>query len=179
MRFIPLSVSGNRKTSLPRLIAVVALSAAMFLMFIPVSLAQDPLGPAPFAFTSGDWSVGEVAVGRAPGGGDAVVAWNGKKDAAQTHAGLYAQRVNTSGDFLWEGGLTLAEPAGNINAPSISVNAAGSAVAVWRDDRTGTAKLYTQKVDATGTNRWTPNGVAVANTSGTQSIPSLVQLQLV
>jgi hypothetical protein len=146
----------------------------MFLMFIPLSPAQEPFEPAPFAFTSGDWSVGEIAVGRAPGGGDATVAWSGKKNDAQPNKGLYAQKVDTNGDFLWEGGLTLAEPAGNVNAPSISVNADGSAVAVWQDDRTGGNKLYAQKIDPVGNTKWTTNGVALANTPGTQNVPSLV-----
>jgi hypothetical protein len=173
MRFLSPSMSRNRKGLFLRIIAITALSTAMFLTFMPVSPAQEPLEPAPFAFTSGDWSVGEVAVGRAPNG-DAIAAWNGKKNDTQTYQGLYAQRVDTNGDFLWEGGLTLAEPASNVAAPMISVAADGSAIAVWRDNRTVGSKLYSQKVSPAGNTMWTTNGVAVANTMGEQHNPSLV-----
>ncbi|MDY6796761.1 MAG: hypothetical protein SWK76_15985 [Actinomycetota bacterium] len=55
----------------------VALAAILIAMLVftmmPAAPAQEPFELTPFAFTSGDWSVGEIAVGRAPSGGDAVV----------------------------------------------------------------------------------------------------------
>ncbi len=107
------------------------------------------------------------------GAGGAIITWLDPRSGPSQH--IYAQRVDSSGTVLWTvDGIpvcTAASSRSNIEAVS---DGAGGAIIVWKDDRSGTADIYAQRVDGSGTVLWTPNGEAVCTATGSQFGPDLV-----
>lgn len=101
------------------------------------------------------------------GAGGVVVAWTGP--------GIFAQRVNDSGDKQWDppgDGVTLAT-TGNLLA-AIGDGAGGATVA-WQDSRSGTNyNIYAQRVNGAGAPQWTMNGVEVCFETDDQQSPTIV-----
>lgn len=65
--------------------------------------------------------------------------------------------------------------AGNLQGfPAIVSDGAGGAIIVWVDLRNGNEDIYAQRVDATGTALWTPDGVAVCTAVNNQTFPAIV-----
>jgi len=55
--------------------------------------------------------------------------------------------------------------------PKIISDGEGGAIVVWVDRRNGSDNIYAQKINSSGDIQWTPNGVAVCEASGTQTLP--------
>jgi hypothetical protein len=53
-------------------------------------------------------------------------------------------------------------------------DATGGAIVAWDDQRGGPRDIYVQRVDGTGTPRWTANGVALCAAAGEQYEPKIV-----
>ncbi len=83
---------------------------------------------------------------------------------------IYAQRVNSSGENLWNsgiGGVTVMGTDGGdwTNLENIIEDGSGGAVIVWQDCRSGSgADAFVQKVDSSGDIQWTENGVELTST---------------
>jgi hypothetical protein len=110
------------------------------------------------------------------GTGGAIIFW------ADTRGGnsLYAQRVNGSGQLLWNttgvlitNSLYVADDAGQYRMMN---DGSGGAIICWQDGRsfaTSERNIYAQRIDANGNVQWTANGVAIVTASGRQQNPRM------
>jgi hypothetical protein len=98
------------------------------------------------------------------GAGGALLAWRWGSSLFTTD--IYAQRLTPSGGFLWGSlGVAVCTAANSQSFPSIVADGSGGAVISWEDGRSGAptfdVDIYAQRVDASGTPMWTPDGVAL------------------
>ena len=73
-------------------------------------------------------------------------------------------------------GTALSVAAGNqISISPISISdGAGGAIVTWTDNRNGNQDIYAQRINASGTVQWTPDGVALCAEGHLQYGPSMV-----
>jgi predicted lipoprotein with Yx(FWY)xxD motif len=106
------------------------------------------------------------------GGGGAVVAW---QDYRSVNTNIYAQRVSASGAVQWTlDGVSLCSDSGDKFSPRIISDGAGGVVATWDDFRTGDLNVYTQRVNASGSVLWDPEGVPLCTAAGDQWYSAVV-----
>lgn len=107
------------------------------------------------------------------GFGGAIVAWMDNRGT--TGHDVYVQRVNAAGGVRWTAnGVAVCTAADGQYYPQLVSDGAGGAIVVWYDYRNAAHyDVYAQRVDSTGTVRWTTNGVAVCNATGAQLSPSI------
>ena len=106
------------------------------------------------------------------GAGGAIVTWQDLRSG--TNFDLYAQRVNAAGVPQWTvNGVALCTAASDQYSPAIVSDGAGGAIVTWYDNRGGNYDIYAQRVNAAGTPQWTPDGVALCATTGSQDTPAI------
>ncbi len=97
------------------------------------------------------------------GGGGVIVAWG---DSREDRPGLYAQRFDSTGASRWAGeGVALCTAAGFQSFVRLVSDGEGGAIATWADERSGdnsAQDIYVQRVDRSGTPRWTTDGERIA-----------------
>ncbi len=128
------------------------------------------------------WATDGVLVSGAPlhqsitylvsdGANGAIVTW---QDYRNGNNDVYVQRINSSGTSLWTAdGVPVCTDPGTQNTIQIISDDAGGAILTWHDERNSDDDIYAQRIDASGTVRWTMNGVAVCTSVGNQKIPKL------
>jgi hypothetical protein len=95
------------------------------------------------------------------GAGGAIIVW---VDGRSGNGDIYAQRVDALGTVLWTAnGAPVCTAQYDQNYAGITSDGAGGAIIAWRDGRTGTTgqHIYAQRMTASGTARWTANGVPI------------------
>lgn len=99
------------------------------------------------------------------GTGGAIVVWYDYRSGSNYD--IYAQRVDASGTPLWTGdGVAVCTAAGDQISPRIITDGSGGAIMAWQDLRNGgDYDIYAQRLDATGTRKWTADGVAVCTSA--------------
>ncbi len=106
------------------------------------------------------------------GAGGAIITW---QDLRNGNYDIFAQRVNASGSIQWTTwGTTLCSAAGEQSWPDIVADGSGGAIVTWIDFRSGTSKVYAQRVNALGVVQWPANGVALRPGTNKQVSPHLV-----
>ena len=70
--------------------------------------------------------------------------------------------------------VPLCTATGTQDSPSILSDGAGGAIVAWQDYRSGTSKIYAQRVNAAGVARWTAGGMALSGAASTQQSPCIV-----
>lgn len=109
--------------------------------------------------------------------GSVFVLWYHASDEAG--AGVWAQKVNSSGTALWTaGGVLLSNTIPNSFAPhsawpSFTTDGMGGAIFCWTDTRTGTANIFTQRLSSAGAAQW-GTGMAACTQNSAQSEACLV-----
>jgi len=110
---------------------------------------------------AGLWAVNGIAVSTAPNGQiaaqlisngsqGAVTAWQDERGTSGVWD-IYAQRVDASGTMAWAAnGVPLSAATGNQTAPVLAPDGVGGAFVAWKDERSGNADIYVQRVDAAG-----------------------------
>jgi hypothetical protein len=94
--------------------------------------------------------------------GGAIIAWT---DYRSGSGDIYAQRVDPSGNPLWTpGGVAICTATDSQQDPKLVSDDAGGVFIVWEDRRAGLFydDIYAQRVNASGTVLWTPDGVVVS-----------------
>ena len=82
--------------------------------------------------------------------------------------------MNASGAVQWTAnGVALCTAAGDQTYPTITSDGAGGAIVTWDDQRTSNRDIYAQGVNASGTVKWTTNGVALCTAPGIQYYPMI------
>ncbi len=107
------------------------------------------------------------------GAGGAIIAWFDYRN--MTDFSIYAQRINASGEALWVAeGVYICSGLNIICDHRIVSDGAGGAVITWVDLRSGNYDIYAQRIDASGTVMWTPDGVPICVSGQSQRYPELV-----
>ena len=110
----------------------------------------------------------------ADGSGGAIITWQDYRSG--TNWNIYAQRIDATGHVLWTAnGVSITIAANDQSNPQIVSDGSGGAIITWQDYRSGTNwNIYAQRIDATGTTKWTANGKAVTIAGNDQINPQLV-----
>ncbi|HEX5133250.1 MAG TPA: T9SS type A sorting domain-containing protein [Candidatus Krumholzibacteria bacterium] len=118
------------------------------------------------------WTISGVAVSTAvsprqdpsittDGAGGILVAFRESDD-------IYAQRLDGSGGRLWTvSGAPVCQAAAVQMEPRIASDGAGGAIIAWQDN-SSTFDIYAQRIDNTGSQQWTTNGIAISVATGIQ-----------
>lgn len=107
----------------------------------------------------------------ADGAGGAVVAW---VDVRAGNSDVYAQRMDAAGAVLWgEGGVSVCADPSAQGDPAIAADGAGGAVVTWYDSRSGSGRVYAQRVTSAGGVAWVADGVAIWSGAGVQLYPAI------
>jgi hypothetical protein len=107
------------------------------------------------------------------GTGGALVTWGDGRNGI--HSDIYAQRVNISGIVQWAAnGVALCSALNAQTAPKIVSDGSAGAIVTWMDIRNNSHNdIYAQRVNASGTVLWTPDGVALCMASDYQWTPEI------
>jgi hypothetical protein len=106
------------------------------------------------------------------GSGGAIIAWGDFRSGVDTD--LYAQRVDSGGNVLWDtGGLTVCAAADTQAEPQLAPDGSGGAIIVWEDKRSSFYDIYAQRVDANGNTLWYADGVSICTSIGHEGEPQL------
>lgn len=118
----------------------------------------------------------------ADGTGGALVVWTDPR-ISTSNANIYGQRISAAGTLLWGpvgaeiDGLQLTNTTGNSLLPQAISDGAGGMVVAFGSTRVASdnANIYAIRVDGSGNNVWTANGVNVCLATSTQSNARLVK----
>lgn len=106
------------------------------------------------------------------GSGGAFITWH---DERVSNINIYAQRLNSSGVPQWTtDGIAVTNTSGYKFYPQIIRYGATDTIITWEDRRSGDYDVYAQRLDGSGANQWTQNGVLVYGESGDQEEPKLI-----
>jgi len=108
------------------------------------------------------------------GNGGAIIVWaNGSLTWPN---GLYAQRVNSSGDLQWlSTAVTICDTSSYQDEYEIIADGEGGAIITWKDYRSPGYGIYAQRVDNDGNihSGWNANGEAICTHGDTVDKPRL------
>ncbi|MBN2426464.1 MAG: T9SS type A sorting domain-containing protein [Calditrichaceae bacterium] len=121
-------------------------------------------------------SYGEFAPQAVPDkNGGVILLWSQNPNGFYDYK-LFCQRLDSTGNKLWGAdGKTIAESNGTNSFPQITSDGRGGAYIVWMNlpATPGSTDIYLQHVDSTGSLYWPANGLAICDTSNSQSYPAL------
>lgn len=104
--------------------------------------------------------------------GGAIIAWHDSRSGA---AGIYAQRVNSTGYTQWtSNGIPVCTYASNQAYINAATDGERGAIIVWGDDRNSDYDLFAQRVDEYGDTKWQTDGIPICTESNNQFAPCLV-----
>lgn len=130
------------------------------------------------------WATDGVPISTAPndqqapalisdGAGGALIVWQDNRSG--TTSDIYAQRVGPDGKAQWTAdGVPLSIAAGNQQFPQLISDGAGGAIVVWQDRRSGTDKIFGQRINPAGAAQWTVDGIPLATTANAQTAPQII-----
>jgi hypothetical protein len=100
------------------------------------------------------------------GSGGAIIIWS---DSRGGSADIYGQRIDANGSVKWTAdGVPICAASGNQSGQQIVSDGSGGCIVVWKDDSSGSADIYAQRIDADGSVMWTTDGVAIVTAGGDQ-----------
>lgn len=107
------------------------------------------------------------------GAGGAYVVW--QDDLQDSNAvDIRAQHLTSAGAMGWgSAGVSVCAAPDSQRAPVATLDGAGGLLVAWKDHRSGTDKIYAQRVNASGTSQWTADGVLLSDASGAESFPAI------
>jgi len=116
----------------------------------------------------------------ADGYGNAIIAWiDFRNDPQNLESDIYAQKVNSSGDLLWDSD-GIAVCTADEQQWQLEINSAGDGYALltWCDDRDDNefplTNIYTQKISSTGDPLWQVDGIPVCTADYYQHNPVVI-----
>jgi len=98
--------------------------------------------------------------------GGAILSWADSRNSGTTGQDIYAQRINSNGTAQWTaGGVVVCDATANQSMPQIASDEGSGAVITWPDPRSGTTRIYAQKISSLGVSQWTADGVYLGSPS--------------
>ncbi|MBI1808216.1 MAG: T9SS type A sorting domain-containing protein, partial [Ignavibacteria bacterium] len=132
---------------------------------------QWAAGAVPISVGGGGKIYPEIAV---DGTGGAIIAWMDSRRLGYMYD-VYAQRVNASGTVMWQDdGVAICDTTMSGIHPTIVSDLRGGAVITYANQRGSGMDLFSQRIDSSGTTRWTKNGVPVCTAGNDQWYPVCV-----
>jgi len=102
------------------------------------------------------------------GSGGVITLWI---DSRFGNPNIFAQRVSSSGNILWQdGGICVCYASGDKKNLMAVPDNDGGAVCVWVDTRNGIDQIFAQRLDSNGNKLWQEEGVLI----GTGSMPYII-----
>jgi hypothetical protein len=109
------------------------------------------------------------------GSGGAILAWSDSRSGDGPIWGIYAQRIDSTGEARWTADGVAVCPAGQDQYQAdIVSDGSGGAVITWRDYAGGKNDIFAQRLDSDGAQQWAQDGVAVCTAPGAQMSPTTV-----
>lgn len=106
------------------------------------------------------------------GAGGAIVAWVDQRTGTRL---VYAHRVSATGVPMWAvDGVPVCAVTSWKGYVEMIPDGAGGAFVVWTDERSGTQKVFAQRIAPNGKSLWTSTGVPVATSTSVQFVPRMV-----
>ncbi|MFW9872582.1 MAG: hypothetical protein ACFFG0_05715 [Candidatus Thorarchaeota archaeon] len=97
----------------------------------------------------------------------AIITW---QDERSGNRDIYVQRINSSGDVLWDtNGVAVCIANDYQGFPEICTDESNGAIITWRDQRSGPSHIYAQRVNSSGEVQWIDNGVVISIASDVQT----------
>lgn len=93
------------------------------------------------------------------GVGGAIITWQAGIGAS---ADIYAQRIDGNGDVQWSSaGNAVCTETGQQSTFYVVSDGAGGAIVTWTDRRSGSNNIFAQRMDVSGSMRWTADGIPI------------------
>ena len=110
------------------------------------------------------------------GTGGAVCVWRDGRNGDGSSWDIFAQKIDGSGQAQWEaGGVTVCEgPEFQMYPQAVTDNAGGAVVAWYESGFDGPVWIQAQRIDAEGSRRWGPAGIAVSPPGADGELASVV-----
>ena len=105
--------------------------------------------------------------------GGIIISWSDTRNAIRD---IYAQKINSSGDYLWDDeGSVVVDCDGRQEDPLLVSDGSGGAYIIWRDyrDENYYGDIYAQHIDSDGIRLWDADGVPLSVETGEQSSHNL------
>jgi len=100
--------------------------------------------------------------------GGAIITWTDYRNGKNYD--IYAQKINSSGDVIWNAnGTEICTEGGDQIFSKICSDGAGGAIITWEDSR----GIYAQRINSTGDVQWIANGTAICTANNTQWQPQI------
>ncbi|MFX1452210.1 MAG: hypothetical protein ACFFCM_15340 [Promethearchaeota archaeon] len=104
--------------------------------------------------------------------GGAIITWVDRRN--DVWGDVYAQKINATGGSEWTpNGVVVCSAVNWQQEMQICSDGSGGVVITWEDYRTGTADIYVQRINSTGSSQWTTNGTVICNASNDQDLPQI------
>ncbi len=111
------------------------------------------------------------------GSSGAIVTWEDYRNSATTGYDIYAQRMDSNGNALWQtDGVSLCIASSSQSDPQIASDGSGGAIVTWEDQRdfgTTGKDIYARRVDGSGNALWETNGVSLSVALNDQQVPQI------
>jgi len=102
----------------------------------------------------------------------AITVW---EDDRTGESKIYAQRIDSSGNPLWDdNGLIICNAKKRQLNPQICSDGEDGVIITWIDNRDNLVDVYAQSVDSDGNILWGENGTIICNTTNRQVFPQIV-----
>jgi hypothetical protein len=101
--------------------------------------------------------------------GGAIVVW---EDSRGEKTSIYGQRVDASGNRLWEEkGVLVCQTNSEKISPKLCKDGKNGIIVVWQETRNedASSKIYAQHMDGNGALLWNENGIELSDSSGAQT----------
>ncbi|MCD6115831.1 T9SS type A sorting domain-containing protein [bacterium] len=108
------------------------------------------------------------------GTGSVTLVWIDERSGNGTD--IYAQRVNSSGNALWQtNGVPVCTESGNQSSHVIKSDGSGGVFVVWQDYRNGYANIdiYAQHINSSGSPLFGSQGISVVSAANNQQKPDI------
>lgn len=109
------------------------------------------------------------------GAGGAIFVW---QDLRSGEADIYAQRVDSLGNILWQSdGIPICTAPGSQVTPKITKDGSNHYTVVWVDRRNATTSgddIFAQRINLDGASLWERDGIPVCTVPNNQVAPSII-----
>ena len=96
------------------------------------------------------------------GAGGAIIAYYGNSHEVATDEIIYASRINSAGEFLWNG-IIINDISNDISGLSMVADAEGGAFITWDDHSTSDVNIAVQHIDANGSFLLAEDGILITS----------------